>query len=741
MMETYRKEDIRRGDIYYADLRPVVGSEQGGIRPVVILQNNVGNRHSPTVIAAAITSRKGKHKLPTVAYILTNISYTGDMIWQKSCATDTIPFRQVRNLGQKPRYFVEHSHPAIVSCADFQRVQELMSSRKGQFHGTHRISKGSRYDKHIYCGGCGSLCRKKITGGKTYWVCRRHDGNKADCPIPKRSKGVCLMNIQKTAPTPKLVTMIPADPQMTERDLRKKHLRVAPYCRVSTDKEEQLSSYEAQIEYYTEKIDANPDWTMVRLYADEGITGTSAKKRKDFLQMIRDCERGKIDLVITKSVSRFCRNTLDGLNYVRRLKRHGVGVYFEKENVNTLFMDNEMILTFMMSQAQAESESLSGNVRWGHRKNFKDGKVYYHCKTFLGYRWGADGQPEIDPEQAAIVRRIFSRFLLGHSVRQITTDLMADGIKTATGKTVWHDSVVQKMLCNEKYIGDAILQKTYIADLFTREKRVNNGELPKYYVHDCHPAIIDRETFQKVQEELARRSSLKKTSSKAKTQLGKYCGKYVLSELLVCGECGSPYRRVIWTQKGVKRVVWRCQNRLEHGRKICKQSPTLDEGDIHDAVISAMNELFRMQAAKDAVKAGIAAVLAGEEQTMSLPAVELQIRNLQERQLELFQLIVSAGADCTDYDEELQQVNIAKTRLMAQKAELEKEQRGAAAFESRLAELDMALEQASGTLTDFDELTVRQLVSNIKVLDKDSLLICFKDGTEITQAMQRRQAA
>lgn len=177
-------------------------------------------------------------------------------------------------------------------------------------------------------------------------------------------------------------------------------------------------------------------------YADEGITGTSAKKRKDFLKMIRDCERGKIDLVITKSVSRFCRNTLDGLNYVRRLKRHGVGVYFEKENVNTLFMDNEMILTFMMSQAQAESESLSGNVKWGHRKNFKDGKVYYHCKNFLGYRWGADGQPEIDPEQAAVVRRIFSRFLLGHSVRQITADLMADGIKTATGKTVWHDSVL-----------------------------------------------------------------------------------------------------------------------------------------------------------------------------------------------------------------------------------------------------------------------------------------------------------
>lgn len=182
---------------------------------------------------------------------------------------------------------------------------------------------------------------------------------------------------------------------------------------------------------------------------------------------------------------------------------------------------------------------------------------------------------------------------------------------------------------------------------------------------------------------------------------------------------------------------WRELN--SRGRR--SATTTLDEGDIHDAVISAMNELFQTQAARNAVKASISAVLAGEEQTLSLPAVELQIRNLQERQLELFQLIVSAGADCTDYDEELRQVNMAKTKLMAKKAELEKEQRGAAAFEERLAELDAELEQSCGALTDFDELTVRQLVSNIKVLDKDSLLICFKDGTEITQAMQRRQTA
>lgn len=449
--------------------------------------------------------------------------------------------------------------------------------------------------------------------------------------------------------------------------------------------------------------------------------------------MVRDCQRGKIDLVITKSVSRFCRNTLDGLNYVRRLKGYGVGVYFEKENVNTLYMDNEMILTFMMSQAQAESESLSGNVKWGHRKNFQDGKVYYNYKGFLGYRKGPDGQPEIDPEQAAVVRRIFSRYLLGHSVRQIVTDLMADGIKTATGKDVWHDSVVQKMLRNEKYIGDAILQKTYIADLFTKEKRLNSGVLPKYYVHDCHPAIIDRDTFQKVQEEMARRSSLRKTSSKTKTELGKYCGKYVLSELLVCGECGSPYRRAVWTQKGVKRAVWRCQNRLEHGRKLCRQSPTWDEADLHAAVVSAMSELFQMQAARDELKASLAAVLAGGGSEPSLPAVEAQILGLQARQLEIFQLIVGAGVDCTDYDEELRQVNMAKTRLMEQKAELERTRQTTPEFERRLEELNAAVDGTGAALTDFDELTVRQLVSNIKVLDRDSLLIRFKDGTELVR--------
>ena len=539
--------------------------------------------------------------------------------------------------------------------------------------------------------------------------------------------------------TAKKVTVIPADPQYTQKDIRKQHLRVAPYCRVSTDKEEQLSSYEAQIEYYTAKIAENPDWTMVRLYADEGISGTSMKKRKEFLKMVDDCEKGKIDLVITKSTTRFARNTLEGIQTVRQLRRLGVGVFFEKENANTLYMDNEMILTFFFSQAQAESESLSKNVSWGHRRNFENGKVYYQYDSFLGYKKGPDGQPEIDEEQAPIVRRIFARYLMGDSVRKICRDLEADGVRTVRGCEKWSDSTVQNMLRNEKYIGDALLQKTYIQDIFTRKSMKNEGQLPKYYVHNCHPAIIDRTTFQKVQEEIARRSSKKKTSAKAKTELGKYSGKYALSELLVCGECGSPYRRQTYMPRGEKYHVWRCLNRLENGTRICKYSPTFREEDIQDAVVAAMNEQLDRQRAKEALKQSLFTALATNEPDMLLPAVESQIKVLQERQIELIGLATVEGAKFEDYDEEIGHVNEEKLRLLGIRAELEMAEQNNSAFDHRMEEIDVALDQESGMIEEYDDIRTRQLISSIKVLDKERLLIRFKDGTESVQHVERKK--
>jgi site-specific DNA recombinase len=529
------------------------------------------------------------------------------------------------------------------------------------------------------------------------------------------------------------VTVIPADPTYDQKDIRKKHLRVAPYCRVSTSSEEQLDSYQAQIEYYTEKIAAQQEWTMVDMFADEGKTATSTKKRKDFLRMIKACEKGKVDLVITKSVSRFCRNTLDGLDYVRRLKRMGVGVFFEKENVNTLYMDNEMILTFMMSQAQAESESMSGNIRWGHRKNFKDGKVYFHFAGFLGYRRGANDLPEIDPEEAEIVRRIFSRYLIGHSVAKIIADLEIDGIETARGHKKWNDGVIRGMLRNEKYMGDALLQKTYIADLFTRQTKKNTGELPQYYVENSHPAIIDRMTFQRVQEEMARRSSLKKVSAAAKTELAKYSGKYVLTELLSCGNCGSPYRRVTWTRPEGRKIVWRCINRLENGKKFCKDAPTLEESRIHTAVVSAMNEMFSLKSMKAILQDSIRTTLTPKGGETSLAAIDSRLSELREQQYRLLQLAAAVGADSTQYDEELKKVSMEFSALVAKRSELEKNKQDTEQADERVEQLAAELESMDTGIATFDEVTVRQLISAITVLSEEKLLIRFKDGTEIEQ--------
>ena len=535
----------------------------------------------------------------------------------------------------------------------------------------------------------------------------------------------------------KNVTIMEPDPALVQRDIRKKRLRVAPYCRVSTDSDEQLNSYEAQIEYYTAKIADNPEWTMVRMYADEGITGTSMKKRKEFLRLIADCKKGRVDLVITKSVTRFARNTLEGLQTVRQLKGLGIGVYFEKENVNTLYMDNEMILTFFFSQAQAESESLSGNVKWGHRKNFQDGKVYYHYDSFLGYRKGEDGKPVVDEEQAKIVRRIYSQYLMGYSVRKICSGLEVDGIKTARGTDEWHDSTVQGILRNEKYIGDAILQKTYVADLFNHRTKKNMGELPKYYVHDCHPAIIDRATFQKVQEEIARRAGKRKTSSKAKTELGKYSSKYALSEILICGECGSPYRRQTYMPKGEKIHVWRCLNRMENGKRICKNSPTFKEEALHNTIVAAMNEMFSQQAARDVLRESVATVLASTQPKMSLPAIENRMRELKARQDELVTLVSCGDATFEAVETEFSKIGEEWNDLKLLHTKLELEQPSSSEIDRRMEQITSTIEQMDATITDYDDIRTRQLISTIKVVDKETLLIRFKDGTEITQHIEK----
>ena len=328
------------------------------------------------------------------------------------------------------------------------------------------------------------------------------------------------------------ITKIEANPALFSRTADNRKLKVAAYCRVSTDEEDQLNSLETQMKYYTGKISENSEWTFAGIYADEGISGTSVDKRKEFMRLMRDCQKGKVDYILTKSTTRFARNTVDSLTWVRKLRAIGVGVMFEEQNLDSLKAENETFIGFYSVMAQSESESISGNVKWGVRKRMKNG-TYKVRFDLLGYSVDKDGNPYIVPAEAEAVRTIFKMFLDGASLLQLQQYLEGNGFKTPRGNSVWQRSVISYMLKNEKYVGDVLYQKTYRRDCISKKVLRNNGELTRYLISNNHPAIIDRETFNLVQSEIARRSNKRKKSDKGLTELGKYSGKYALTDLYV----------------------------------------------------------------------------------------------------------------------------------------------------------------------------------------------------------------
>ena len=537
-----------------------------------------------------------------------------------------------------------------------------------------------------------------------------------------------------TAQSNMRIVMIPAKAQ-EEIKRAAKCLKVAAYCRVSTDDKEQKTSYEAQIQYYTNKINKNPDWQMAGIFADEGITGTQAKKRPQFLKMIRLCRQGKIDVILTKSLSRFARNTVDSLNYIRELKMLGIAVISEKENINTLTAESEMLITIMSCFAQAESESISKNVSWGVRQSFKSGNVPMQYKKLLGYKKGENDLPEIVPEEAEIVKEIFRSYLDGMSLRQIANSLNSRGIKTKHKQTVWQTEVVKSILVNEKYTGDALLQKTYITDCITKKSRKNNGELPMYLVKNHHEPIISRADFNRVQEEMARRGAKKTIANKlGKTEQGKYSAKYALSELLICGECGSHYRRVTWTAKGFKEIKWRCINRIQYGKKKCHSSPTVDEQPLHKAIVSAINEFCEVKddVAK-ALRESITEVL-DPNLNGSVQAAQQRIDELAHNIDELIKLATvpetasTAMADIEKFSEEMKTL---REFIKTEKAKQMTAQRGS-------AELDAILERLENedfTMTEYDDVAVRQLIEKVTVESKDVITVTFKGGFDVRKEL------
>ena len=531
------------------------------------------------------------------------------------------------------------------------------------------------------------------------------------------------------------------DPKIkTETDAENSYrqIRVAAYCRVSTQMEEQLNSYEVQVKHYTDKINSEPKWSFAGIYADKGISGTSAKKRDEFMKMIRACKRHKIDMIITKSISRFSRNTLDCLKYIRILKELNVDVYFEEQGLHSKDAGAEFYITIYGSIAQSEAENISANVKWGKQQSAKEGKVSFSYNSFLGYKKGADGKPEIVEDEAKVVREIFDKYLEGESVRTIAKYLTANQIATPTGKEVWHYGTVKSILSNEKYKGDALINKTYVVDCISKKVKRNNGERAQYYVENNHPAIISPEKFNRVQEEMARRTSKKKVKQiGTKTELGKYSSKYALSELLICGECHTPYRRCTWTTTdGKKKIMWRCINRLDYGKKYCHHSPSVEESVLQNAIVQAVqNNIGKCSEVLEKLKQHIKMGLSGEQTEDKTIDIQIEIARLDKEYVDLLNQITADIENAEALESQLEEIIIKKHSLQNELQIYENSNSKQANTKTRLDEIFQIIEGLKNHPMEFNDVIIRQIIDCIIVESKEKIKVVFVGGYEVEQRL------
>lgn len=517
--------------------------------------------------------------------------------------------------------------------------------------------------------------------------------------------------------------------------------KVAAYCRVSTDEADQINSYEVQKRKYNEHILSTPGWKLVGIYADRGISGTQTKNRDEFKRMIRDCKRGKIDLVLTKSVSRFARNNLDVLKYTRQLRDIGVDVYFEEQNIHSIDPNFDFLISLHGSLAQSESENLSKNVKWGKLQAAKEGKVTFHCKNFLGYSRNKAGDVEIDPVEAEAVKIIFAEYINGTGTTEICHILERKGYKTATGKDSWNPSTIEKVVSNEKYMGAVITNKTFVVDPISKKKKLNEGEVPQYLIENNHPAIVDERTFQKAQKEKKRRDNLKPTwTQHNKTQKGRYVAKNVLNGLIICGKCGTPYRRRTWyNQLGEHKYVWRCMKRVEYGRKYCKDSPTLPEIGIFGALEQA---IIKMVAQSDDANDVLIELIKSRLQNDSecdnnISMLRIKIARLDEEFDQLINKIDEEVTSDPDMDE--------LTRICREKQEAENELQVLlenTSFQNdvqeRIREVTEILNVVKDHQFSYQPEAIRGLIARIEVLDRSTVKIIFRTGYETIEKIDLR---
>ena len=454
--------------------------------------------------------------------------------------------------------------------------------------------------------------------------------------------------------------------------------------------------------------------------------------------MIRQCKQKKIDLILTKSIQRFARNTLDCINYTRILRQLGIGVLFEKENINSLPPDSEFMITMYGAMAQSESESISGNIRRGRQMHAKVGTLKIACNRLYAYRKDEDGKLQVIPEQAEVVREIYERYKNGASLRNLKDWLEGNHIKTVLGTDDWSISVIKGILTNEKYCGDVLLQKTFCTDVISKKVVKNVGQMTQYYMPDHHEAVVSRAQYNAVKAEMARRSALRTPSKQAVTGRSCYTSKYALSDRLFCGECGTLYRRKTRNVKGNIYHEWRCISRLDYGKKYCHESPTLREIPLQNAILAAINSAMSdkpvlLDRIKNAVSLELLPV---QGQTMSLADIERRLEQLDVQ----FQQLLAEAIDAENKETcnaQFAEILVEQTALKKQKEEILQSSADADRVCTRMRQAEQALDAAASTLTEWNETAVRQTVERVTVLSADEILVQIKGGAEIKQRLER----
>ena len=536
------------------------------------------------------------------------------------------------------------------------------------------------------------------------------------------------------------ITKIEANPILSSRKDEYRRLRVAAYCRVSTDEEDQLNSLETQMQYYTSKIAENPNWSMVGIYADEGISGTRADKRDQFMKLMRDCQKGKVDYILTKSTTRFARNTVDSLTWIRKLRAIGIGVYFEEQNLDSSKVENETLIGFFSVMAQSESESISGNVKWGIHKRMRNG-TYAVQFNMLGYKRGDDGEPYIIPEEAEVVREMFNRFLDGASLGQLKDFLESKQVLTRRGKSEWSISVIRGMLSNEKYVGDILYQKTYRADCISKKVKVNRGEMTRYLVSNNHTPIIDRDTFNLVQAELSRRTSKNKKMDSAITEQGKYSGKFALSELLICGSCGSAYRRNSKVAKGKTTYYWRCVNRVEHGMKYCKESAGVEEKMLQESICRCLSKMFEdSQEVYSLIQSNLTYAVSGNSAALDMHLIETQMKQVKQDADNMMEKMSKTEGSTELYEKALSELfeQLVALRTQYEQARAQSEQSDS--VNAEVQRILNILKTTEISFTEYDDITVRRLVECIQVCGREKIIVTLKGGYQAEEELRRNDA-